>query len=799
MAAEVHPGPPFHGRKEIVDALRRRLEDVQAGRGGVTLLVGDTGVGKSTLVQELVQDVRGRGIRLLMGRALALDDPPPFSLVHSVFESTRDDPSLRSEDLPALGDDYPVTDFAPLLAEAAFPARVGTEQRLLEALDKTEARRSKARNRVLTGIADKFREFTRQGPTVLILDELHRADASSVAAVEFLANQLQDQPLWILATSRPYLSLSESGAARLEHFESATRADQVVLRPMNPGEVASYLHLDDPSREFSPEEIARRYAQTGGNPLLLQQLDRRISSGAKARTRLGPGIRPLDEEAQRVLDVAAVLGTEFNFELLRGASGEDEAHLAEVVGRLVDQGFLIERTDKLLEFPHDKLREETYGHLPEGRRRLLHQRAGEMREALGSGSADRVFGLARDFYLGGVDEKSVEYNRIAAEIAEGAAAPDVARDFLARALESQRDLDPGDREGESKLVLELARVTYEVGHLEEAERMLRGVLDRERDDARLPPRLRATFEIYLARVLTARGDLAAVRQLAEAILASPSLAGERPVLMGAHGQLGLVLYYDGRYPEALAHQTEVMRLAQESGNERAYAHALMWHSGCLAMMAQPQQALVEARQVAAILDRSGSVGESGQGHLFLGNMLADDKSTPQIRREAVAELGKAIRLGAKAQDPRRVGWAFYHTAELLREEGRFKEALANAQQARDTLARIGDRVGEAVSVKVQGQVAMDQGAYDRAETDLREARRMLEGLNNRLNEIDVILRLAQLSQARGDRAGALRHVAELERLDLPVARSDLAKQFEQLKSALAAPENGKNAGKGASG
>ncbi len=175
-------------------------------------------------------------------------------------------------------------------------------------------------------------------------------------------------------------------------------------------------------------------------------------------------------------------------------------------------------------------------------------------------------------------------------------------------------------------------------------------------------------------------------------------------------------------------------------------------------------------------------------------MLADNKSTPQIRQEAIAELGKAIRLGAKAQDPRRVGWAFYHTAELLREERRFKEATENAQQAYNTLSRIGDRVGQAVSVKVRGQVAMDRGTYDAAEADLSEAHRLLQGRNSTLNEIDVVLRLAQLSSARGDRASAGRHVAELEQLKLPALRPDLAAEFEQLKTKLAANEGSSTAG-----
>jgi predicted ATPase len=786
MVGQAESGHPFVGRADAVETLHRHLEDVQAGRGGVALLIGETGVGKSTLVDDLVRDIRARGVRLLIGRALALDDPPPFSLIQSAFESMRDDPILRSEDVPSLGGDQVATDLAPLLAEAAFPFRGGMEQRLLEALDKTEARRSKTRNRVLIGISDTFRELTQKGPTVLILDELHRADASSLAAIEFLAHQLQDRPLWVLATSRPPFSLSESGRAQLRRFESATRAEQIILRPLTLGEVATYLRVNEPSRKFSSEEIARRHTETGGNPLLLEQLNRRTSSGSKVRAHPGPGFPPLDEDAQRVLDVAAVLGPEFNFQLLRGATGEDEDRLARIVNRLVDQGFLFERTDQLLEFPQDRLREETYGHLPESRRRLLHQRAGETREALESAGSDRVFSLARDFYLGKVNKKAIEYNRVAAEIAEGASAPDVARDFLLRALESQRDLDPGDQNGEAELLLELVAVNYELGRLEEAEGILRAFLRNRAEDPRFPPSLRATFELYLARVLSARGDLGTAKELAEKILNSPNLHGQAAVLMGAHSHLGVALYYDGRYSEAFAHHTEVMRLAREGGNEKAYAHALLWHSGCLAMMGQPEQALIEAREVAASLDRLGSVGESAQGHLFLGNMLADNRSTAQIRQEAIAELGKTIRLAAKAQDPRRVGWAFYHTAELLREEGRLKDALVNAQQACDTLARIGDRVGHAVSLKVRGQVAMDEGSYDRAETDLVEAHRILEGLNNRLNEIDIVLRLAQLCLLRGDRVGASRHVAELERLKLPEVRSDLSPQFTQLKSRLAA-------------
>jgi predicted ATPase len=787
MAAEAGSGLPFVGRVETVEALHRRFEDARAGTGGVTLLVGGTGVGKSALVGELVRDIRARGLRVLLGRALALDDPPPFSLIRSAIESAHDDPSLGSVE-PPRGTEQFLIGFAPRLGDSGVPAPVGIEERLLEALGETDERGEMSRDRVLTGIAEQFLEFTRYGPTVLILEDLHRADESSLAAVEFLANQLQNRPLWVLATSRPYASLSESGRARLEGFESATHARRIVLRPMTSGEVADYLRVNEPTREFTPEEIARRYSETGGNPLLLQQLDRRLSSGGEPRGPPDGGLPPLDDEAHRSLDVAAVLGPEFPFAVLLRASGEDEERLAEAVDRLVGMGLLLERPGELLAFPEDRLREEAYARLTESRRRLLHRRAGEALEAMGSADLPTIYALARHFYLGRVDEKSVQYNRIAAEIADRALAPDVARDHLARALESHRDLAPDDRDGESEIVLELARTTNELGRLQEAEGILRDFLEGAKSDPRLSPRSRATLEIYLARVLSDRGDWRAAAEVAQKVLSSSGLEGQPLVQLGAHRLLGEAFFYEAHYPEALAQHTEEIRLARDAGNERAVALGQARRAGVLTMMGQSEKAVAEAREAAAALERTGPVRESAQAHLFLGVLIAGSHSATPRHEEAIAEFAEAIRLAVKAQDPRREGWALFNTADILREAGQFEEAAEKVQRARDILDRIGDRFGLIQSMIIRGKIAIDRGEYDLAEADLLEAYRLVRELNAPADEVDVVLRLAQLSYARGDRASARRRVAELERQNLPALRPDVADDFSRLRNALAARE-----------
>jgi predicted ATPase len=783
MAAEAGTGRSFVGRVETVEALHRRFEEARAGAGGVTLLVGGTGVGKSALIADLVRDIRARGVRVLVGRALALDDPPPFSLIRSVIQSAHDDPTLRGAENPTLGGDAFLIGFAPRVGDTNLPTPTGMEERLLEVLGETDERGDSSRERVWTGISEQFLEFTRHGPIVLVLEDLHRADESSVAAVEFLATQLQNRALWILATSRPYASLSESGRARLEGFESATHARRIVLRPMTSGEVADYLRLNDPTREYSPEEVARRYSETGGNPLLLQQFDRRITGPAAGRTEAA--LPPLDEQARRTLDVAAVLGPEFAFGILLRASGEDEERLAEAVDRLVGQGLLNERPGELLAFPEDRLREETYGRLTESRRRLLHRRAGEALEAMGIADLPTIYALARHFYLGHVDEKSVHYNRIAAEIANQAFAPDVERDHLARALESQRDMSPDDRDAESELVLELARTTNELGRLQEAEGILRDFLDRGKDDPRLSPRSRATLEIYLARVVSDRGDWRGAAEIAETVLTSPGLADQTLVQIGAHRLLGESLFYQARYDEALAQHGEEIRLAREAGNERATALGQARHAGVLMMVNRSEEALLEAREAAATLERVGPARESAQAHLFLGVLLPSIPSATSRNAEAMAEFAEAFRLAEKAQDPRRMGWALFNTADILREAGQFVEAVDKAERAREILGRIGDRFGLVQSIIVRGKIAIDRGEYDLAEADLLEAYRLVRELNAPADEVDVVLRLAQLSYARGDRASAQRRVAELERRNLPTLRPDVAGDFERLRKALA--------------
>jgi tetratricopeptide (TPR) repeat protein len=794
MAADVGDGRPFLGRTEAVDALYRRFEDARAGSGGVTLLVGATGTGKSTLVTELVRAFRSRGAQVLVGRAPALDVPPPFALVRSAIESVRDLAPSPGEAPPMdLGQGSVLIGFAPRLRDSELATPVRIEERLLSELDVADDRGELAREPLWSGLLDQFREVARHGPTVLILEDLHRADDLSLEALEFLAGKMADRPFWILATSRPFEALPAARRARLEEFEGSVHARRTVLRPFTSAEVAEYLRWREPEREFTTEEIARRYSETGGNPLLLEQFDRRwpgpIGAGPPGgAAQLGSAAAPLNEEDQRTVAVASVLGPEFAFPVLLRASGEDEERLAESVDRLVGRGLLFERAGELLAFPDDHARAEVYGQLTESRRRLLHRRAGEALEMTGSADIGTIYALAQHFYLGKVEDKSVQYNRAAAEIAERVYAHETARTHLERALEGFRRLYPHDADGETELVLEIAQEIDHLGEFHEAERVVREHLARRDLESRISPPVRAMAELYIGQVQSDQGEWRAADETTEKVLRSVDLTARPLVLLALHRLRGEALYYQGRYKEALAEHAEEQRIAKEVGNERAMALSRARTANVLAMTGETESAMEEAAAAAKILEELGDAREASHAHLFLGVMYAGQPPNPEHFDAAEAQFVEAIRLAEKAHDERRVAWALFNSADVLREAGRLPEATEKVRRSREILERLGDRFGVVQALIIEGKIGLDRHEYDRAEADLLEAYRLVRELKAPADEVDVLLRLAQLSFARGDRASARRRVEELERRNLRTLRPDVVADLDRLVHALDEPE-----------
>ncbi len=796
MAGSPRVERPFVGRPEAVDALRRRSDAVRLGRGGLTVIEGEAGVGKSTLVAGLLADARLKGLRTLFARPTGSDNPPPFQLLKEALG--------RGETAEVLGEG-PSGPSSLAFAPTAFDAAHGLSGRPLVGpeswlLDESPiggvvpGAAPGSRERPDRYLAHRLLELGDAAPTTVVLEDVHLADDGSLDALDTLAPLLETHPLWVVLTRLPLAAIPGPRRARLEAIERATEVEHVRVRPFTPSEAEEFVRAVAGEATVSPEEVTRWQSQSGGNPAFLEQLVRRrdrlshhppvpgADQAPEFTEYLARQLSALLAPEERVLAVGSVLGRDFSFSLLLRASGEEEESLAELVQELVGRGILREGTDEGLSFAQDALRHHVYERLTEARRRLLHRRAAEALEAGAPADVATIYALARHCYLGRVDDAAVTYNRLAAEFAARSHAPTVAREHLERAREVLARLRPRDPVAELEVAVELAVQLDVLGQLDAAENLLKTTLASVEGLDGPSQALRSFASVCLARIYADQGRWDVVDRITVALLAEGSEAAGPRTLLAVYRLRGEYLYYRGRYPESLEAHDRALAIARAQPDTREVALERVRRANVLGMVSgRFDEAVRDYREVTAELLARGDKSEAAYAELFLGVVLSQHGRTEEGLEALRAARGHAD----EAQDPRRLGWALFNIADLERDRGNLDAARAAMEEARVLLERTGDRYGLVQTLIVDGKIRLQSNELPEAELALLEAYRLARELNVPADEVEVLLRLAELALARSDRGQAEARARELERLGVATLRPDLVRDYEAFRARLA--------------
>lgn len=448
---------PLIGREGEAETLHAALEAARQGRGQLVLVNGEVGVGKTRLVQEIVESAED--VYLLAGHAYEADGTPPYQPLiesirgaHAIFEALDPPiPLLWLREVSRL-----VPELAVQVAEPAGMSR--------------PAYAEEARSRLFEGIARLIGRLAEERPLIIALDDLHWADEATLEVLGYLTRAVAYQRVLIVATYR----VEEAGPTLRRLIRDLRRAGlvtQISVNRLTVDEVTAMIRrmagMDEGAERFS----LRIYERTAGNPFFVIEVIKSLFEQGLLRQEPGgwattwedfasdyqtlplplsvrevveARLERLDENTRLVLETAAVIRQPFEFSTVQIASGLSEIEALDAFDAMLRVGLIheiaVDVEGSTYDFSHPLIREVVYQNLSGARRQHLHCRVGQALEATHLPSPNGVVDrLAYHFGLGGTREKALKYAVAAGHRARALYAADAAVEHYQRALSLEPD------------------------------------------------------------------------------------------------------------------------------------------------------------------------------------------------------------------------------------------------------------------------------------------------------------------------------------------------------------------------
>ena len=772
--------PRLVGRQHEWLMLRDGWLRAQQGEARCVLIWGEAGIGKTRLAEELLDWVQRQRRNWASSRSYAVEGTLTYAPVAEWLHAPRIRPALDKIDdlwrvelarlLPELLADRPDLPPPGPMAESWQQQRFF--QGILHALQAAPA------------------------PLLLHLDDMQWSDAETLTLLQFLLHGVRSHPMLLVGGIR---TEDASGNRALASFVEATRhADQLAELKLGP---LSELETIELAALTSGEEIARReaesfYATSEGHPLYLieavrsglqnppEQAGARASSPSEIKyfaavppriyNLLSTRLNQLSETAHHVASMAAVIGRDFDYEILHATIGLDEMALVDALDELWRRRIIREQTGDRYDFSHDRIREVAYQKISRARRRLYHRRVATALETVHRDGLDNIAGeLAAHFAQAGDSPRACHYYRQAASVALAQHALSHAESMLDAALRHATD-DPIARvellHQQNTVFRQATRSGRWRQNLDEMQTLLTS-------EETAPPELQLVYLMDRSSYFNTVGYGQQGAKMAKAAIAVAEELGDENAIIKSNYLLSANYWRAGMMCEASQAFEKTAQLARGIDDRALEAEilALQALNGMFTDMSftQVHTLIMRSLELAEAIDSkekvASNLGKLGQCQVGLG-MGGFDLAERHLRQaiELASEIGK--------------GW------EIVTRQGNLGVLFTNKGDYHLALSALDasfKNVDESVALFIHwinigrlGNVWLEMGCLDRASELHREAREMLRHHGARQFEAQVNCDLGWLhllsnrsQKARSELVAALDYAEQVGDLRLKARAS----------------------------
>lgn len=555
-AGGITPLTPFVGRENERNLLMSRWLQVQKGKGQLVMITGEAGIGKSRLLRQFKQDIGAIPHTWVEGESSPYEQDTPFAptidLLNNAFNwmpetttETKINDLENSFALVGMNPEASVPLMAPLLGFTTPPGKyppllLSPEQQRLH---------------LLQTLVNWVVGSARAQPTVLIIEDLHFADPSTLEEFVMLGDQVENAAVMLLFTARPRF-VPPWPTRPFHTLINLTRLEQDNIREMIGGLLGSLVPVE------ALQTLADR---TDGNPLFAEELSHTMANARALATSAQQIPSTLQDllmarldflgQNKEIAQIGSVLGRAFQHSLLSAIAGQDEKKLSDALAQLIESGLIFKDEsggDTTYTFKHALVQEAAYASLLKSRRRELHRVVSvALNEKFPEIAKQRPELVAHHLTEAGEAEKAVDAWQSAGDFAQARAALVEAGQHYKKAISMLQTLPDSPDRSQLELPLQISlghifAATKGFGSVEEAQ-----VYERAHEISAQLGDSPQFFFILLGLWSTAnsRSDMRASEEIQNEMLRIAERDGMSMYLVWAYFTQALTAYELGKFPE----------------------------------------------------------------------------------------------------------------------------------------------------------------------------------------------------------------------------------------------------------